>query len=121
KLMNSTQTFEEIIEEIQEQVEKLNKAQAFQETSITKEDLNKYFTEAIKLKWTINYQDSTDQIATLVSKAKTYYDWSKIIEETLIRNYDYIPIEYKSRVIYNYELISLQPTLVEIYNLKEVD
>ncbi|CAG8727145.1 18181_t:CDS:1, partial [Cetraspora pellucida] len=55
---------------------------------ITKENLNEYFTEAIKLKWTIDYQDSTDQIATLVSKAKTYYDWSKTIEEKLIGNYD---------------------------------
>jgi hypothetical protein len=156
KLMNSTQTFEEIVDEIQEQIqEKLKQAKAFQESiilnrdhlivkqhtwiewnivyirdiinkrrataSITKEDLNEYFTEAIKLKWTIDYQDSTDQIATLVSKAKTYYDWSKIIEEKLIGNYDYIPIEYKSRVIYHYELISLKPTLVEIYNPKEVD
>ncbi|CAG8649154.1 2718_t:CDS:2 [Cetraspora pellucida] len=107
KLMNSTQTFEEIVDEIQEQIqEKLKQAKAFQESiilnrdhlivkqhtwiewnivyirdiinkrrataSITKEDLDEYFTEAIKLKWTIDYQDSTDQIATLISKAKTY-------------------------------------------------
>ncbi|CAG8765408.1 3616_t:CDS:1, partial [Cetraspora pellucida] len=89
--------------------------------SITKEDLNEYFTEAIKLKWTIDYQDSTDQIATLINKAKTYYNWSKIIKEKSIRNYNYISIEYKSRVIYHYELISLKPILIEIYNPKEVD
>ncbi|CAG8795050.1 10355_t:CDS:2, partial [Cetraspora pellucida] len=75
----------------------------------------------IKLKWTIGYQDTTNQIAKQVSEAKTYHDWSKIIEDKLIDNYDYIPTEYKSRRIYYYELISLTPTLVEIYNPEEVN
>ncbi|CAG8613242.1 24527_t:CDS:2 [Cetraspora pellucida] len=63
--------------------------------TITKEDQYNYYTEAIKLKWTIGYQDTTDQIVRQVSEAKTYHDWSKIIKDKLIDNYDYIPTEYK--------------------------
>ncbi|CAG8545883.1 512_t:CDS:2 [Cetraspora pellucida] len=111
--MNSTKkTFEESINNLKETVlDKLKERESFEE-SITF-DRNHL--------WTIGYQDTTDQIAKQVSEAKTYHDWSKIIEDKLINNYDYIPTEYKSRRIYYYELISLTPTLVEIYNPEEVN
>ncbi|CAG8821454.1 17594_t:CDS:2, partial [Cetraspora pellucida] len=102
KLMNPTKkTFEESIDELKETVlDQLKKRESFEE-----KDQYNYYTEAIKLKWTIGYQDTTDQIAKQFSEAKTYHDWSKIIEDKLIDNYDYIPTEYKSRRIYYYELI----------------
>ncbi|CAG8807734.1 10222_t:CDS:2, partial [Cetraspora pellucida] len=118
----SKKTFEESIDKLKETVlDQLKERESFEESITFDRNHLKTNTEAIKLKWTIGYQDTTDQIAKQVSEAKIYHDWSKIIEDKLIDNYDYIPIEYKSRKIYYYELISLIPTLVEIYNPEKVE